>query len=197
MGARLVRRLVALSCAALMMSGCAAAQGAPAPQETAQPSAAAPSSSASPAGPSSPPGPSSAATMVCGQEIRAKIAQILALPAEPAPSSTWAGGRYTCTYRLSSGALVLAVQETPDPAAARAAAHSAVAALPSAAPIEGLANLGLPGYQSPAGTVAFAKDSFALTVDATGLTEPIGPHGVSRNSLAYQIATDVLACWSE
>jgi hypothetical protein len=191
MGARLARRLVALSCAALMMSGCAAAQGAPAPQEAAQQSAAAPSSSASPAGP--PP----AAAMVCGQEIRANIAQILALPADPSPSSTWAGGRYTCTYRLPSGALVLAVQESPDPAAARAAAHGAVAALPSAAPIEGLANLGLPGYQSPAGTVAFAKDSFALTVDATGLKEPVGPHGVSRSSLAYQIATDVLACWSE
>ncbi|MDP9882928.1 uncharacterized protein YceK [Sinomonas atrocyanea] len=195
MGARLVRRLVALSCAALMMSGCAAVQSAPAPPEAAQQSAAAPSPSAASSAPAT--GPSSAAAMVCGQEIREKVAQILALPAAPSPSSTWAGGRYTCTYRLPSGALVLAVQESSDPAAARASAHGAVAALPGAAPIEGLANLGLPGYQSPAGTVAFAKDSFALTVDATGLKEPVGPHGVSRSSLAYQIATDVLACWSE
>lgn len=191
MARRLVRSVVALGCAALMMSGCATAESAPAPKEAAQQSTPVPSSSASPAG------PSSAAEMVCGQEIRAKIAQILALPTDPLPSSTWAAGLYTCTYRLPSGALVLSVRESSDPAAARSSAQSAVAALPGAAAIEGLTNLGLPGYQSPAGAVAFAKDSFALTVDATGLLEPVGPHGISRSSLAYQIATDVLACWSE
>ena len=134
--------------------------------------------------------------MVCGEEIRGRIAQILALPSVPAPSSSWAGGLYTCSYRLPGGLLVLSVKESEDPAAARAYATAAKGRLPGAVPIEGLAALGLPAYGSPAGAVVFVKDSFTLTVDATGLGGTVGPQGISRSSFAYQIATDVLACWS-
>lgn len=205
----MVRGLGVLVGATLMLSGCAAVGGAPGAtqpeilQATAAPASSGPASPAvsgptesdRPSGASS--GPASAAAMVCGDEIRARIAQILALPAAPVPSSMRAGGLFTCTYRLPEGALVLSVQESAGPAAARDWAQRAVAALPGAAPIEGLANLGLPGYQAPAGMVAFAKHNFALIVDATALSEPVGPHSISRSSLAYQVATDVLACWSE
>lgn len=203
----MVRAMGVLIGAALMLSGCAAAGSAPGASQVAQ-ATAAPASGGPSASTASDPaasggtsgattGPSPAAAMVCGDEIRARIAQILALGAAPVPSSTWTGGLYTCTYRLPQGDLVLSVQESAEPATARTDAQAAVAALPGAAPIEGLANLGLPGYQAPAGRVSFAKDTFALTVDATALREPVGPHGISRGSLAYQVATDVLACWSE
>ncbi|WP_422935138.1 hypothetical protein [Sinomonas sp. P47F7] len=197
MAHRLIRRSAALAGAVLVLSGCAAGgvpAAAPAPGTAASSPAAAPSQAPSPG--ASAGGPSATATMVCGQEIRARIAQILALAAAPAPAPRWADGQYTCTYRLPGGSLVLSVEESADPAAARSGARDAARAV-GAAPIEGLANLGLPGYQSRTGTVVFAKDSFTLTVDATGMGEPVGPEGISRPSLAYQIATDVLACWSE
>ncbi|WP_334173779.1 hypothetical protein [Sinomonas sp.] len=200
--AGVLRALAALAAAALTTAavGCAqggtgppappAAMGAPASAARDVSAAEAVQASASPAG--VPP----AAAMVCGDEIRDRIAQALALPAVPVPASAWAAGLYTCTYALPGGTLVLSVKAYPDPAAARSYAQAAVAGLPGAAPIQGLANLGLPAYRSSTGTVAFAKDAFALTVDATRLGEPVGPQRTTRTALAYQIATDVLACWS-
>lgn len=142
-------------------------------------------------------GPSAAAKMVCDPEIRERIAQILALPDPPQPASTWSQGLFSCVYGLPTGTLTLSVQESASPAAARINFESLKKRLGPASEIEGLANLGLPASQSSTGTVVFLKDSFTLTADATGLSEPIGPHRITRSALAYQVATDVLACWSE
>lgn len=194
-----LRALAALAGAALVAAAAGCAQdgtGPPAAEGT--PASAARDVSAAQAvqAPASPTGVPPAAAMVCGDEIRDRIAQAMALPAAPVPASAWAGGVYTCTYTLPGGTLVLSVRASSDPAAARSYAQAAVAGQPGAAPIQGLANLGLPAYHSSTGTVAFAKDSFALTVDATRLGEPVGPERITRTALAYQIATDVLACWS-
>jgi hypothetical protein len=35
-----------------------------------------------------------------------------------------------------------------------------------------------------------------LEVDATAMPEAIGPNRVARGDFAYQIATNILACWS-
>jgi hypothetical protein len=80
--------------------------------------------------------------------------------------------------------LVLSVEASAGPAAARTYAEAARQRFPGSVPIEGLPNLGLPGYRSPAGTVVFAKDAFTLTVDAARLPEPAGPGGASRASVA-------------
>ena len=140
--------------------------------------------------------PSAAAKMVCGDETRANITRILSLSASPPTSDSWAEKLYTCTYSLPSGRLVLSVKETADPAAARARFDS-LQRQPTARPIEGMANLGLPGFETTAGSVVFTKDNFVLTVDATALPPTLGPHSVSRNAFAYETATAVLACWSE
>jgi hypothetical protein len=60
-----------------------------------------------------------------------------------------------------------------------------------------MANLGLPAFETTAGSAVFVKDSFVLTVDATALKTNLGPHNVSRSAFAYEVATAVLACWSE
>lgn len=195
MGKTLMLGLAALTGAALVLSGCSAPAAPGPPPRSAAASSPAPSAASSrPPSDEGSPGAPPAAAMVCGDEIRDRVAQILALPAAPVPASVWSGGLYTCAYRLPAGTLVLSVKETASPADARSWAQAAAG--PGAGPIEGLANLGLPAYRSAAGTVAFAKDTFALTVDATRLGEPIGPERLSRASLAYQLATDVLACWS-
>jgi len=64
-------------------------------------------------------------------------------------------------------------------------------------PIEGLANLGFPAYESADGLVVFLKDNMTLQVDARQLTDKIGPHDVTRTAFSYEIATTILACWTE
>lgn len=141
-------------------------------------------------------GPSSAALMVCGEETRANIVRILALSSVPGTSASWADKLYTCTYTLPGGALVLSVKEAKGLDDAHAYFQELQRSTVGAAPIEGLANLGFPAFQTPSAAV-FVKDSFVLTVDASALPEALGPHQVSRAAFAYQVATTVLACWSE
>jgi hypothetical protein len=135
--------------------------------------------------------------MICAEETRTNIVRILALPTPPRTTDAWADKLYTCTYALPAGPLTLSVKETADPAAARGHFDSLQQRTASARPIEGMANLGLPAFETAAGSAVFVKDSFVLTVDATGLKANLGPHKVSRNAFAYEVATAVLACWSE
>lgn len=134
--------------------------------------------------------------MVCGEETRANIVRILALPTPPRSTDSWADRLYTCTYALPAGPLVLSVKEAADPGAGRAHFERLQRTTAQAERIAGLANLGLPAFQTPASSV-FVKDSFVLTVDATALPATLGPHQVSRNAFTYEVATAVLACWSE
>lgn len=66
-----------------------------------------------------------------------------------------------------------------------------------AEPIEGLANLGFPAYETADGSAVFQKDSFVLHVDGTNLPATLGPENITRNALAYQLSTTILACWVE
>lgn len=141
--------------------------------------------------------PSASAKMVCAEETRTNIVRILALPASPRTTETWADKLYSCTYALPAGSLTLSVKETADPAAARGHFDTLQQRTASARPIEGMANLGLPAFETVAGSVVFVKDSFVLTVDATALKANLGPHNVPRSAFAYEVATAVLACWSE
>ncbi len=141
--------------------------------------------------------PSASAKMICAEETQTNIVRILALPAPPRTTDTWADKVYTCSYALPAGTLTLSVKETADPAAARAHFDRLLQRTASARPIEGMANLGLPAFENTAGSAVFVKDSFVLTVDATALRANLGPHNVSRTAFAYEVATAVLACWSE
>jgi len=134
--------------------------------------------------------------MICADETRANVVRILALSSAPATNDSWADNLYTCTYALPAGALVLSVKEAADPDAAQAYFRDLQLGTAGAAPIAGLANLGFPAFQTPASAV-FVKDNFVLTVDAAALPETLGPYQVQRGAFAYQLATTVLACWSE
>jgi hypothetical protein len=141
--------------------------------------------------------PSAAAAMICSADIRDAIAAVLALPEPVAGQDSYTGAHYACTYPLAGGPLELAVHEGADPAAAQAYADSIRADYGTAENIEGLANLGFPAYRTAEGAVVFVKDSMVLVVDARGVTVPEGADSPSRTDAAYQIATNVLACWKE
>jgi hypothetical protein len=141
-------------------------------------------------------GPSASAQMVCGPEIRADIVTILALRPAPTRTTTWTDHLYTCTYHLPGGPLVLSVKESPDVTSANAYFTALRQRLGITHPLVGLAGLGNAGYDTSDGTVVVRKDDKVLKVDATGLPLKIGQHQQSRADLAYEVASDILGCWS-
>lgn len=140
-------------------------------------------------------GPSAAARMICGSETGRNVALLLGLSAPPTSSSTWAADRYTCSYAAYGGHLVLFVQQTPNPAAARRYFSALHRSLGSTRVLGGMAGLGLPAYESTKGVVVFLKDSDVLVVDTSGLPSRVGPTGDSPTDVAYSVATDIIACW--
>jgi hypothetical protein len=142
-------------------------------------------------------GPSASALMVCGPEIGKDVAKILAQPRAPKTTATWTDHLYTCTYHLRSGLLVLSVKESPDAASANAYFQALRGQLGTTSPLTVAQALGNPGYESAGGTAVILKDGKTLRVDATGMPATSGPNQLSRSDLAYEIASDILGCWSE
>ncbi len=58
--------------------------------------------------------------MVCSDDIKAKVKQVLKLPGQPVTTSAFANQIYTCTYHLPVGLLVLSVQHSAAKVAANA-----------------------------------------------------------------------------
>ncbi|MET1154909.1 hypothetical protein [Arthrobacter sp.] len=201
--------LAALAAGSLLLSGCAAAAGAAGPGST----AVVPSSSSAVAEPghagghghgsSSSPGapaavgPSDAALMVCGDQPMDRLTSILDLDSKPHTVDNWADSTFTCIYHLAEGALEISVREAGDEASARTYFDAMQALAKDAKPIQGLANLGFPAFETADGSAVFQKDNFVLQVDATDLPATLGPESITRNALAYQLSTTILACWVE
>jgi hypothetical protein len=202
--------LASLTLSALLLSGCATAAGSvgavPAPPSNAASAASSPSAGHSgghhDGGTSSPrasaaEGPSEAAKMVCGDQPMDRLTAILDLKQDPHTINDWADSTFTCTYHLNEGDLVISVKEAKNQTTALTYFDAMQALAKDATPIEGLANLGFPAYETADGSAVFQKDNFVLQVDATGLPETLGPDTITRNALAYQLSTTVLACWIE
>ncbi|GAA5229355.1 hypothetical protein [Arthrobacter cryoconiti] len=188
-------RWAAVAATALLLSGCAggtpnsdsAALPAPASQGAGVNTSAGSSTSTAEVPP--------AAAMICSDEVKDNVQKILGLGSKPATTQSWDGSVFSCNYTLPEGNLQLSVQVFEGLKKAQAGAKD-LASKVSANPIVGLANLGLPGYQSPIGQVVFAKDSMSLHVDATKMKEVVGPDAIPRTDFAYQIATTILGCWT-
>jgi hypothetical protein len=199
--------LASLALSTLLLSGCAAAAGSVgAPSSDVSSPATPPSSqgghaghhgdvSASPRAAGN--GPSEAAKMVCGDQPMDRLTAILDLEQDPHTVNSWADSTFTCIYHLDEGSLEISVREAPDKATALTYFDAMQALEMDAAPIEGLANLGFPAYETADGSAVFQKDSFVLQVDASDLPDTLGPDAITRNALAYQLSTTILACWVE
>jgi hypothetical protein len=179
-------RLLFLLAVPVLMAGCAAHDSSSV--------ASRPTSGLSmPSGSAAATAPPDTATMVCNDEIKSKVEQVLDLPAEPGTRATWADPVYTCTYALHMGPMTLTVDMLPDKARAGAQLNADQAATPGAQPLLGL---GERAFGTPAGTAVVLKDNQILTVDTSGLPEVFGANDQKRTDLAYEIASDVLGCWT-
>jgi hypothetical protein len=183
---------LSLAAAGILLAGCATSQAATTTTSTNS----MPGMSMAPGqtmAPSATTGPSAAAQMVCSEDIKDKVKQVLNLPATPAAHSTFADHRFTCTYDLPMGPLTLAVQDSPSKTAAGMYFTSL---RPTLGTTDTLIGLGERSYGTPSGTVVVLKDSQTLVVDATGLPTVFGAQHEKRTDLAYEIASDVLGCWT-
>lgn len=133
------------------------------------------------------------ARMICNDDIKGKVAQALRLGAPPTTHDRWADDVYTCDYSLPMGEMSLSDQVFPDAGAARA--HLA-ATQSQDATAQPLAGLGQQAYGSSRGLAVVLKDDQILTVDATALPDRFGATDQRRGDLAYEVASDVLGCWT-
>lgn len=136
--------------------------------------------------------PSAAAAMICSAEARGDIATALGVRSIRAGVAQWHAPHYRCSYALPMGTLVLSVHEAGSPAAGAAYLTSLRQHL-HASKVAGLTEQ---AYSTPAGDVLLLKDGDVLHVDATGLPAVFGPQHQKRTDLAYEIASDILGCWT-
>ena len=61
---------------------------------------------------------------------------------------------------------------------------------------QALAGLGDGAFGTENGTVLVLKDNQVLVVDTTGLPQEFGVNRQRRMDLAYEVASDVLGCWT-
>jgi hypothetical protein len=137
--------------------------------------------------------PTATALMVCSNDIKGKVKQVLKLPGQPQTTSAFANEIYTCTYHLPLGPLILSVQHSPTKAAADAYFNHLKATLGQT---DTLLGLGEKAYGTLNGVAVVLKDNETLAVDARGLPTVFGTNQQKRTDLANEIASDVLGCWT-
>jgi hypothetical protein len=138
-------------------------------------------------------GPSAAEQMICGAETRADVTKVLGLNLAPTATSNWADHLYTCSYALPMGTFVVSVKQSTDPTAAHTYFSTLRSELGTTQTLDGL---GQGSYGTSTGKVVLIKDSDTLTVDATRLPAVLGAQQSKRFDFAYEIASDILGCWT-
>ena len=128
--------------------------------------------------------------MVCSEDIKDKVKQVLNLPATPATATstsptTYSPARTTCRWDLWC--------LRSDSPAARRGRYFTACGPPSAPPTPSRAGRAL--LRHPAGTVVVLKDSQTLG-RRHWASQVFGAQHQKRTDLAYEIASDVLGCWT-
>jgi hypothetical protein len=178
----------------VLLAGCGAtppATGSPGPS-AGRSDVGADAASGSNAGPPTDEPPASAA-MICDADIKSKVREALSLAGPPSTEWGWSNGVYTCDYQLPMGRMGLQVTVLAGASQARTTFDADQARTPGALP---LAGLGERAYGTEDGTVLVLKDNQILVVDTTRLPQEFGANGQRRTDLAYEVASDVMGCWT-
>ncbi len=131
--------------------------------------------------------------MICSTETRTTITKVLALTAPPTSTSTWQNRLYTCTYHLPMGRFNLSVKQSDNNTAAASYAANLRKNTGATTTLNGLTAT---AFGTTTGKVFLVKDNFTLTVDATNLPTVFGAQQQKRADFAYEIASDILGCWT-
>jgi hypothetical protein len=137
--------------------------------------------------------PPASAAMICDADIKSKVREALSLAGPPSTEWRWSDGVYTCDYHLPMGRMSLQVTVSADARQALTLFDADRARTLGARP---LAGLGERAFGTDDGTVRVLKDNQGLVVDTTGLPQEFGANGQKRADLAYEVASDVMGCWT-
>jgi hypothetical protein len=178
----------------ILLAGCGATP--PAPGSPGRSNVSAVPASGSNAGP--PTGklagnPPASAAMICDADIKSKVREALGLAGPPSTEWRWSDSVYTCDYHLPMGRMSLQVTVLAGAPQARTLFDADRARTPGAQP---LAGLGERAFGTDNGTVLVLKDNQVLVVDTTRLPQEFGANGQRRTDLAYEVASDVMGCWT-
>jgi hypothetical protein len=120
--------------------------------------------------------------------VRNAVEALLGAPLPGAQQGTWAGPTYTCTYPLTGGQLVLAVDDLRTKTKAQATFNTQKRATAHATRLNGLGN---GAFQAPDGTVLAFKGQFLLHINPSG-----APPAVQKSDLAFAALVAVMSCWT-
>jgi hypothetical protein len=137
--------------------------------------------------------PPASAAMICDADIKSKVGEALGLAGPPSTEWHWSNGVYACDYDLPMGRMSLQVTVLAGARQARTLFDADRARTPEARPLVGL---GERAFGTEDGTVLVLKDNQLLVVDTTRLPQEFGANGQRRTDLAYEVASDVLGCWT-
>ena len=138
--------------------------------------------------------PPASAAMICDADIKSKVREALGLAGPPSTDWHWSNGVYACDYHLPMGRMSLQVTVLDGAHQARTMFDADRARTQGAQP---LAGLGEGAFGTENGTVLVLKDNQVLVVDTTRLPQEFGANGQRRTDLAYEVASDVLGCWTD
>jgi hypothetical protein len=128
------------------------------------------------------------AAEICEPMVRNAVEASLGAPLPAAQQGAWAGRTFTCTYPLTGGQLVLAVDDLRTKKQAQSAYRSLNRATQHRTRLNGLGN---GAFQAPDGTIVAFKDQFLLHVDPGA-----APPTVGKSDLAFAALVAVMGCWT-
>jgi hypothetical protein len=115
--------------------------------------------------------PTPTAALICGDEIKGKVQQVLKLRAPAPTNSCFADDLFTCRYTLPQGTMRLSVRHSATKTAALAYLRTRRSAVKAG---EATPGLGERAYSTGTGIVLVIKDNETLEVDTTALPKVFG-----------------------
>jgi hypothetical protein len=137
--------------------------------------------------------PARVTRMVCDDEERGKIAEVLGLKAHvPAPTWSRRSHVYSCVFEYPRGDMVLDVKELSSWSETLSYFHGLARRLGDT---DSLGNLGQGAFVTRDGSVVVRKDWKVLLVDVAALPRRIGKPPATPAGVAYSVADVILGCW--
>lgn len=127
------------------------------------------------------------ATEVCEDMVRDAVISAIGGPLASPQIGAWNGARYTCTYPMTGGQLVVRVDTFGSHKKARTAYAKAVKATKVDQKLKGLGEQALLAKN---GRVVAEKDRFVLVADPSGI-----PPKLSKANVSLAAVEAVLSCW--
>jgi hypothetical protein len=128
------------------------------------------------------------AVEVCEDMVRDAVISAIGGPLASPQTGAWKGTRYTCTYPMTGGQLVMRVDTFASHKKARSAYAKAVKAVKIDQKLKGLGEQALLAKN---GKVLAEKDLFVLTADPAAI-----PPKFSKANVSLAAVEAVLSCWT-